>query len=212
VSRASHRALVHRRPERWRCGLRKSSRRPLLAAAVIAFIIAALTPHLPAQDSKVAEYRTKAHFLATFPSFVEWPEMAFPSPEAPFLICVRGDFSFGTTLAELTRGGSPHGRRVEVRWVHKDQELRNCHIAFVSRSESKRYAKLLQALDGAGVLTVGETEDFLRDGGAISFSFERETLQFEVNLVAADSAHLRISSRLLALARRVVNRAEAAKG
>jgi hypothetical protein len=212
VSRASHRALVHRRPERWRCGLRKSSRRPLLAAAVIAFIIAALTPRLPAQDSKVAEYRTKAHFLATFPSFVEWPEIAFPSPQAPFLICVRGDFSFGTTLAELTRGGSPHGRRVEVRWVHKDHELRNCHIAFVSRSESKRYAKLLQALDGAGVLTVGETEDFLRDGGAISFSFERETLQFEVNLVAADSAHLRISSRLLALARRVVNRAEAAKG
>src|SRR6202022_123613 len=136
-------------------------------------------------DSKVAEYRTKAHFLATFPSFVEWPEMAFPSPEAPFLICVRGDFSFGTTLAQLTRGGSPHGRRVEVRWVHKDQELRNCHIAFVSRSESKRYAKLLQALDGAGVLTVGETEDFLRDGGAITFWFERGALSLGSNLAPA---------------------------
>ena len=99
-----------------------------------------------------------------------------------------------------------------MRWVHKDQELRDCHIAFVSRSESKRYAKLLQALEGTGVLTVGETEEFLDAGGTITFSFEHETLQFEVNLVAAGSAHLKISSRLLALARRVVNRTEAAKG
>jgi hypothetical protein len=95
--------------------------------------------------------------------------------------------------------------------VHKDEELRTCHIAFVSRSESKRYAKLLQILEGAGVLTVGETDDFLAAGGAITFSFERENLQFEVNLVAADSARLKISSRLLALARRVRNKTEAAK-
>jgi hypothetical protein len=150
--------------------------------------------------------------LATFPSFVEWPESAFSSAQSPLIICVRGDFSFGTSLAELTRGASPHGRRVEVRWVHKDQDLRNCHIAFVSRSESKRYAKLLQIVERAGVLTVGETEGFLDAGGTITFSFEHETLQFEVNLAAAGSAHLKISSRLLALARRVVNRTEAAKG
>jgi len=132
--------------------------------------------------------------------------------QSPFLICVRGDFSFGTSLAELARGASPHGRRVGVRWVRKDQDLRNCHIAFVSRSESKRYAKRLQVLEGTGVLTVGETDAFLGAGGAISFSFERETLQFEVNLIAADTSHLKIRSRLLALARHVVTRTEAAKG
>lgn len=180
--------------------------------AGIAFIIAAPATPVSAQDSKPTEYRSKAHFLATFPSFVEWPEFAFLSKEAPFLICVRGDFSFGTSLAELARDASPHGRRVEVHWVHNDQELRSCHIAFISRSESKRYAKVMQVLDGAGVLTVGETSDFLDRGGAISFSFEGEALQFEVNLVAADSAHLKINSRLLTLARRVVNRTGVAKG
>jgi hypothetical protein len=81
----------------------------------------------------------------------------------------------------------------------------------VSRSESKNYAKLLQAVEGAGVLTVGETPDFLAAGGIISFAVEREALQFEVNLVAADNARLKISSRLLGLARRVVNRNAGAK-
>jgi hypothetical protein len=182
----------------------------ILVASVCLLSCAAL----PAcsQETRAAEYRTKANFLATFPSFIDWPDSAFASVASPFLICVRGDFSFGTSLAEHARGASPHGRRVEVRWVRKDQDLRNCHIAFVSRSEAKRYTKLLQSLEGADVLTVGETEDFLTAGGAISFSSERETLQFEVNLIAADSAHLKISSRLLALARHVITRTEAAKG
>jgi len=183
----------------------------VLFAAVIWVAMCATLPAV-AQESTAQQYKNKATFLAAFPSFVEWPESAFPSTESPFVICVRGDFSFGTSLAELARGKSPHGRRVEVRWVHKDQDLRSCQIAFISRSELKRYAKLLQALEGAWVLTVGETDDFLMAGGAISLSSGPEALQFEVNLAATEAAHLKISSRLLALARRVMSRTEAAKG
>jgi len=209
VSRASHSVLLPARIAR--CGGKAAALRVVLVVTVVCLLACATLPVWSTPESAASEYRSKANFLATFPSFVEWPESAFSSAQSPFTICVRGDFSFGTSLAELTRGASPHGRRVEVRWVHKDQELRDCHIAFVSRSEAKRCAKLLQALEGATVLTVGETEGFLGAGGAISFSFEHDTLQFEVNLVASDTAHLRISSRLLALARHVVNRTEAAK-
>ncbi len=169
----------------------------------IAFMLVA-AHSVTGQSSIPLEYRDKASFLATFPSFIDWPGDAFPAAGTPFLVCVVGDFRFGTYLAEITRSATPHGRRVEVRWVHKDQELRSCHILFVSRSESKRYAKVLQVVQGADVLTVGETPDFLSAGGALSFSFQNDALQFEVNLLAANDAHLRVSSRLLALARRVV--------
>src|SRR5437660_10366443 len=114
-------------------------------------------------------------------------------------------------LAETARAETLHGRRIDVRWVHKDQDLRACHIIFISRSESKRYAALLQAIEGAHALTVGETSDFLDAGGAISFSFQGSELHFEVNLAAATTAHLRISSRLLALALRVINPTAVAK-
>ena len=195
------------------CYWRSEAETLLIAlAAAVACLLACAVPPLAAQHSTVAEYRNEANFLATFPSFVDWPESVFPSAQAPFLICVRGDFSFGTALAEFARGASPHGGCVDGKWMHKDQELRVCQIGFVSRSESKRYAKVLQAVDGTGVLTVGETPDSLAAGGIISFAVERELLQFEVNLVAADSARLKISSRLLTLARRLVNRAEGAKG
>jgi len=164
-----------------------------------------------AQNYAPTEYRSKAAFLATFPEFIEWPSDAFSSAQASLSLCVRGDFSFGTSLAETARGALPHGRRIEVRWVHKDQDLRNCHIVFISRSESKRYRALLQAIAGAPVLTIGETPDFLDAGGAMSFTLQGGALHFEVNLAAATGAQLKISSRLLALALRVVNASESAK-
>ena len=150
------------------------------------------------------EYRVKANFLAAFPNFVEWPDAAFPSANAPIRICVFGDFPFGTSLASQTRATQIRGRGIEVHWARKEQELRGCQILFVSRSVAERYPAVLHAVRGENVLTVGETPDFLREGGAIEFLYANNQLQFAVNLNATSDAHLRISSSMLAMARQVV--------
>jgi hypothetical protein len=157
------------------------------------------------------ENRTKANFLAQFPKFVNWPDTAFPSAQAPFLICILGEFSFGYTLAEITRGTVTLGRRIEIRSVQAEQDLRACQILFITHSKRKQYGKVFEVLQGSNVLTVGETPDFIDAGGAVSFLFEVDALHFEVNLAAANSAHLKISSGMLSLARRVVNIPEIAK-
>jgi len=172
-----------------------------LATVLTLFFVPYLTS---AQGSVPEEYRTKASYLATFPSFIEWPETAFSSPDAPFLVCVLGDFRFGTALAEFARSSSPHGRRIDIQWVHKNDNLTRCHILFISNSEVKSYASILKIVQRADTLTVGETTDFLSAGGMLSFLFQNESLQFEVNLAAANEAHLQVRSKLLALAHRVV--------
>ena len=110
----------------------------LLRVWVAVALLSAPLP-LQAQVPAAAEYRTKANYLANFPSFVEWPTEGLPASNAPFLVCVFGEFSFGTSLAEITRGATVHDRRLEIRWVRKAQELAACQILFVSRSEQKRY-------------------------------------------------------------------------
>lgn len=186
------------------------SRVPLRASAALFLLLISLS--LPAQNSAPLEYRAKANYLANFPSFVEWPPEALPQEKAPFLVCVFGEFPFGTFLAEITRGTMVHNRPVEIRWIRKPQELSACQILFISHSEQKRYSRVLDAVREHVVLTVGETPEFLDAGGILSFSIQQGALQFDVNLEAADKARLKISSRLLALARHVVNRAESAKG
>ena len=193
-------------------------RDPIRAAATLVITVCSLLPVQSArsqepQDAKTTEYRAKATFLANVKNFVEWPGAAFPSEQAPLLICVVGDFSFGPWLAEITGSVSLHGRRVEARWLRKEkeEELRACHILFVSRSEAKQYGRVLEFVRGASILTVGETPEFLTNGGAVSFSLQQGALQFDVNLGASDEAHLKISSRLLALAKHVLNPSKAAQ-
>jgi hypothetical protein len=187
--------------------------RILPTALSLSMIFLLFLSELPARAQMAVplEYRTKAYFLAQFPRFIDWPDTAFPSAQAPFLICILGEFSFGHSLAELTRGTLAKGRRIEIRSVHAEQDLRACQILFISQSKRKQYGKVLEVVQGANVLTVGETPDFIDAGGAVGLSFERELLHFDVNLGAADHALLKISSGMLALARRVLNNPEAAK-
>jgi hypothetical protein len=62
------------------------------------------------------------------------------------------------------------------------------------------------------VLTVGETANFLSEGGMIRFHLEEGKVRFDINLGAADSSHLKISSRLLLLATSVTRGAKADGG
>ena len=165
-----------------------------------------------AQDSPRSEYEWKANFLAKSANFVDWTEESFPPTSPAFRVCVFGSFSFGTSLAEITRAVAVRGKRMEVKWVRKEADLAGCQIVFVSQSESKRYGKVLDAAHMAHALTVGETADFTEAGGMVSLLMQGSELKFEVNLDAMSDAHLKMSSQLLALARRVINRSAAARG
>lgn len=196
--------------------LRHSLQTPISSFAVVVCLGLPLLPlsnplMLEAQISTTAEFRTKANFLAKVPNFIEWSAEALPPGPSPFLICILGDFSFALPLAESVRGKTIQEKQIEVRGVSKEQELHSCHILFVSHFERKSYARMLGSVRGQNVLTIGETPEFLDAGGILGFSMQGETLQFDVNLREANRAHLKVSSRLLALARHVVNPTEAAK-
>jgi len=164
----------------------------------------------PAQQA-AAESEAKARFLANAPSFVEWPTAVFATPTTPLSICVHGDFSFGTVLAEFTRGESVKGRQLEVKWVRAEQSLAGCQVIFVTRSLAKRYSKLLESVKDSGALTVGEDPDFLKAGGMVNLEPTGKGLTFDVNMDAVLRSHLKISSQLLSLARRVLHGVELAR-
>ncbi len=76
-----------------------------------------------------------------------------------------------------------------------------CHILFLSQSEQGRWPELLKELRDAPTLTVADGPPLVRLGGMVSFVVEAKRVRFEINRSAAEHAGLRISSKLLALAR-----------
>jgi YfiR/HmsC-like len=187
--------------------------RILLTVLCLSLILFSFHSSIPAgaQMHAPLESRTKANFISQIPRFVDWPDTAFPSAQSPFALCLLGELSYAPALAGIMRGTLVQGRKVEIRSVVPEQDLRACHILFVTQSKRKIYGKVLEAVHSSSVLTIGETPDFVDVGGGVSLLFELEILHFEVNLAAANGAHLKISSAMLSLARRVVNIPEIAK-
>lgn len=170
------------------------------------FVAAALCSAAGASEAQSpTEYQVKAAFLYNFAKFVEWPARSFPMAGAPFTLCVVGEDPFGSDLEEITQGKTVNERKLVTRRVKKTQEREPCHILFISPSEEERLGEILRAVGNSSVLTVSDIEKFSQSGGIIRFTQDGNKIRFEINLDAAERAGLRISSRLLKLARIVRN-------
>ena len=180
--------------------LRRRSWMLALAAAVL------MLASGPARGQGVVatEYAVKAAFLYHFAKFIEWPEsVGGPSP-AVVTLCVVGADPFGDALDELAARGADglaDGTQVRVRHVTGLTSRAGCHIAFISNSERSRLATHLANATAEHVVTVSELNGFAEAGGVIQFVLEDGKVRFWINRGAAERGGVRLSSRLLALAR-----------
>jgi hypothetical protein len=176
--------------------------RILAFSAVVMFLISSGK----AQSASVTEYQVKAAFLFHFAEFVTWPAGALGNAGDSFLICVLGDDPFHGDLETTIQGKILATRTVRVRHVEQEQETQGCHVLFIGKNELKGASSLAATLRNMPVLTVGESDNFLQSGGIIRFCMEDRKVRFEINQEAAEAANLKISSRLLLLAKTVVKR------
>lgn len=145
-----------------------------------------------------AEYQVKAAFLYNFAKFVEWPPQAFRSPDSPFMICLAGD-PFEGVLDRTVQGELLDRRPLMVRRIMPAEDLRGCQMIYVAPNE-RRSEEIIAAAANAPILTVGETDDFINEGGIIHFVKSGSRIHFQINPDAAERVSLRVSARLLRLA------------
>lgn len=148
------------------------------------------------------EYSVKGAFLFKFIAFVEWPATAFAA-DAPLMIMVLGDDPFGPILDQLAKEYPAQGRPVTVRRTRFIEEARGAHILYISQSEKNNMRTILQALQGRHVLTVA---DFDHPGIVIAFIIDTNKVRFDINLDQAERFGLKLSSKLLSVARTVNGR------
>ena len=159
-----------------------------------------LAAPLAAQGGAAGEYQVKAAFLFNFAKFVEWPDGSFKSPADGIHICVLGDNPFGTALSDVLAGKKVNDRPLVGMRLLDVKEASRCQILFVSKSEYTKLRAILAATKSAGILTVGDSDNFALDGGVIGFRLEDGRVRLEINLKAAQNAQVQISSKLLSLA------------
>ena len=167
-------------------------------------MVVLLLSNAGAQSPTAGEYQVKAAFLYNFAKFIEWPPSSFSDASAPLQICIFGRDPFGEGLRNITSNKTINGRKIEIDTVVDLQHARSCHILFIASSVPMPVKDIVEGLRGASVLTVGDTKGFAEQGGMINFVLENDRVQFEVNRKAADQVGLKISSKLLSVAKLVI--------
>ena len=178
--------------------LQAPRRRLLLAAACGLLARRSRAQALPpSRDTLV-----KAAFLHKFASFVEFPPGAFARPDSPLRIGILGDDLVWRDLSDLARDRDRDGRQVSVTRLAAGDSLAGFHVLYLKASSPSRIADLIATVP-EGTLTVADSDGAHPRGSVLSFYIEDGRVHFGVSLEAAARQKLRLSPKLLAIARQV---------
>jgi len=200
----------------------------ILMVLTAAFSATLAVPEVYADTASSREYQIKAAFLYNFLQFVDWPKEKIADANKPIIIGIIGDDPFGNVIEPL-KDKPVEGRKIVIQRFKSFESLKKagendaagakqnikalgeCHVLFICASENKNLREIVESVKNSGVLTVGEAEGFLDVGGIVNFVMADEKVGFEISIASAKHAGLEIRSKLLRLAKKVIQE-DAASG
>lgn len=179
--------------------------RAWLAAGLLAFTAAATAQTAGSTPGNAATAdQVKAAYLYRFGAYVEWPPSAFAQPDTPFVLAVVGAERVHAELLALAAGRTVQGHRVVVQRLTPRQLPTEAHLVFFGGDLRDDAAGLLATLQGRPVLVVTDLLDGMPVGAMLNFVVTVDRVRFEASPATAEKAGLKMSSRLLTVAARVV--------
>lgn len=180
-------------------------RRILLTASTLVVLLG--WPGWAASNSDLSvEDQIKAAFLYKFGGYIDWPAQVFERPDSPLTIGVMGPDTFATALTQIAAGRDVNGHAIEIRKLERGASIGGLHMVFVAQADEASVLETVAAAKGQPILIVTAHERGLADGGMINFVVEGNKVRFDIAVPTAEQSNLKISARLLSVARRVVNK------
>lgn len=137
------------------------------------------------------ENKVKSEYVYHLTNYIDWQKL----PNDAFHVCVLGANAMGAMLNQLAnRKVKNLPLKIEV------EKLENCQVLFIGKSVGN-WHEIVEKLRGEEVLTVSDLENFAQQGGMIGFYSREGKTKLEVNPASLHAANLKISAKLMELAR-----------
>ncbi len=154
-----------------------------------------LFPAFTAADAGSDESALKSVLVYKLAQFIEWPDSAHER----FTICVLGEDPFDGTLERLNGRKIDQVPIVTAHYALSEQVPKTCRILYLSSGKRPFQRKILEKFSRWPILTLGETDDFVEQGGMIQFHRIDGRFGFIINLEHAVATGLRIAAPLLSM-------------
>ena len=154
------------------------------------------------QGQQYTEYDLKAAYIYNFSKFIVWPKNIFKTENSDFNIVVYGSSPITEVLYKALKNRKIMGRNISIKVIYSLDDLEDAHILFVSKDMQENIKEVIDACNDKAILVIGDVlEGFCQAGGLINFTPKSSKYRFEINHQVAQKSKLKISSKLLALAR-----------
>ena len=173
----------------------------ILCLSVLLFyslILPGATPAFTDNSLGISEYEVKAAFILNVIPFVNWPDENLDSQRR---VCILGVNPFGDTLSKLAMA---KGTQTKILILTSLDKVEGCHLLYISPSENSRLESIISSVHTVPTLTISDIPGFADRGGMVGLFLEDGRVRFDANFGAASDSRLLISSRLLSLARKVI--------
>jgi hypothetical protein len=171
------------------------------ALAVAAACLALTCPRTGHAGEAPDPNGVKADMLCNMAKFVQWPDAMVTQNKGQLVVAVLGEDDLAATIASVLSSRTVNGKPVFVRFARRVQDVRGCQIVYIANSELPHLSDIVDALRGTPTLTLADLEGFASRGGMVDFAGTAPNIRFEICVARANQAGLKVSSRLLAVAR-----------
>jgi hypothetical protein len=159
----------------------------------------------PQSSPAPSQAQIRAALVFNFPKFAEWPTISYVDSGSPLSVCFLGADDVRAAFEAISAGKAVSGRFVEVRAVKSAGDAHGCQVVYMDSPNSPVVLDVLKYARQGNELAIGTTDDFLANGGMIRLQVENNRMRFDVNVGAVGRTKIKLSSKLLALARSVVD-------
>jgi hypothetical protein len=183
-------------------------RTALTAHLAVWLLLSGASGPVLAGQADVSAQEVKAAMLFQFARFVEWPAGGgVGARSGPLVIGLLQADGVGWHLADLVKTQTIAGMPVVLKpMLSAGDPMDQIDLIFIGAAGRAQIPAVLQSIGSRAVLTVSDARDFVSLGGMVGFRDDRERIGFDINLASAEHANLRISSKLLSLARTVIRK------
>lgn len=155
-----------------------------------------LLSELAMSAPKVEEGRIKAVVAYKITHFVVWPDK--PSI---LKLCTLGSSELSEILGGVVKQAGKENK-ILVNTLKLGSDYTNhCDALYIRDLDESDVRVVLRNLKEWPVLTIGDSEEFARDGGMVGLYTEDDKVRFTVNIKAVKQAGLLVKSQLLNLAK-----------
>ncbi|MFI3137595.1 MAG: YfiR family protein [Methylococcaceae bacterium] len=145
------------------------------------------------------EYAVRAGLASNLARFTTWPDAAVASMGKNITLCLVGNPDLEETFTNLN--GKTIGEKIlQVRYLSRLNNLNECQLIYISELDKNKLLLLINEIKSLPILTIGEDDFFIKNGGMVSLQIINGKVSITVNLNAAKNSNLSISARVLKLA------------